>query len=145
MKILSLVTRCLFCLWLDWLLQWFCLPYSIYALSDNWKASLTVKNVNVHLDALNIDVADNRTIDRNCLSSSEFHLNNVVYGKQVITFFKKLRILSKNWWSLDRFCYSPNNYQNVSHKITEFDKEKTRDKEQYSSQSAIRVVSQVII
>ena len=47
-----------------------------------------------------------------------------------------MKNLSKNWWSLDSFCYSPNNYEEVSHKITEFDKEKTRSKEHNSSQSA---------
>ena len=35
-----------------------------------------------------------------------------------------MRNLSKNWWSRDSFCYNPNNYEKVSYKITEFDKEK---------------------
>ena len=38
--------------------------------SDNGKASLTEKNVNDHLDALNIDVVDNKNIGRNCLNNS---------------------------------------------------------------------------
>ena len=37
--------------------------------SDNGKDSLTVKNLNDHLDALNIDVVDNRNIGRNCLTN----------------------------------------------------------------------------
>ena len=36
----------------------------------------------------------------------------------------------------DSFCCSPNNYENVSRKITEFDKEKARCKEHNSSKSA---------
>ena len=37
---------------------------------------------------------------------------------------------------LDSFYYIPNNDENVSHKISKFDKEKTRGKEHNSSQSA---------
>ena len=44
--------------------------------------------------------------------------------------------LSKNLWSFDRFYYSLNNYEKVSHKTAEFDNEKTRGKEHNSSQSA---------
>ena len=47
-----------------------------------------------------------------------------------------MKNLSKNWCSLDSFCYSSNNDQNFSHKISEFDKEKTMGKEHDSSQSA---------
>ena len=36
----------------------------------------------------------------------------------------------------DSFCCSPNNYENVSRKITEFNKEKARCKEHNSSKSA---------
>ena len=46
-----------------------------------------------------------------------------------------MKNLSKNCWFVDVFCYSPNNYEEVSHKITEFHKEKTRGKEHNSSQS----------
>ena len=38
--------------------------------SDNGKASLTVKNVKAHLDALNVDVVDNRNNGGNCLNNS---------------------------------------------------------------------------
>ena len=47
------------------------LPNVIYQ-SENVKASLTFKNVNDHLDALNIEVVDNRNIGGNCLNNSEF-------------------------------------------------------------------------
>ena len=46
-----------------------------------------------------------------------------------------MKILSKNWCSLDNFCCCPNNYEKVSHKITELDKEKARVKEHNSNQS----------
>ena len=52
-----------------------------------------------------------------------------------LTLSKKIKNLSKNWWSLVSFCYSPNNFENVSHKTTEFNKEKNRGKEDDSSQS----------
>ena len=48
--------------------------------SDNGKAFLTVKNVNDHLDALNIDVMYNNNIGGNCLSNSGLHLNSTGYG-----------------------------------------------------------------
>ena len=92
--------------------------------SDNGKASVTAQNVNDHLDALNIDVVDNRNIGGNCLNNISLHLNSTGYGKLAINFIKKMRNLSKNWWCQDSFCYNPNNYEKVSYKITEFDKEK---------------------
>ena len=64
--------------------------------SDNRKASLTVKNVNDHLDALNTDVVDNRNVDGNYLSNSGLHLNSTGYGKLAINFIKRMRNLSKN-------------------------------------------------
>ena len=54
--------------------------------SDNEKASLTVKNVNDHLDALNIEVVDNKNIGGNCLNNSGLHLNSTGYGKLAINF-----------------------------------------------------------
>ena len=60
------------------------------------KASLTVKNVNDHLDALNIDVVDNRNIVGNCLTNSGLHLNSTRYDKPPINFIKKkMKTLSK--------------------------------------------------
>ena len=47
----------------------------IYRL-DTGKASLTVKNVNCHLDALNIDVVDNKNISGNCLNIRGLHFNS---------------------------------------------------------------------
>ena len=47
--------------------------------SDNGKASLTVKNVNHHLHALNIDVVDNRNTGGNCLNNSGLHLNSITF------------------------------------------------------------------
>ena len=64
--------------------------------SDNRKASLTVKNVNDHLDALNTDVVDNRNVGGNYLSNSGLHLNSTGYGKLAINFIKRMRNLSKN-------------------------------------------------
>ena len=58
------------------------------------KASLTVKNVNDHLDALNIDVVDNRNIGGNCLTKNEIHLNSTGNGKLAINFIKKMKNLS---------------------------------------------------
>ena len=54
--------------------------------SDNGKASLTVKNVNHHLHALNIDVVDNRNTGGNCLNNSGLHLNSICLNS--ITFFR---------------------------------------------------------
>ena len=64
--------------------------------SDNRKASLTVKNVNDHLDALNTDVVDNRNVGGNYLSNSGLHLKSTGYGKLAINFIKRMRNLSKN-------------------------------------------------
>ena len=64
--------------------------------SDNRKASLTVKNVNDHLDALNTDVVDNRNVGGNYLSNSGLDLNSTGYGKLAINFIKRMRNLSKN-------------------------------------------------
>ena len=64
--------------------------------SDNGKASLTVKNVNNYLDALNIDVVDNRNIGGNCFKNGGLHLNSTRYGKLAINFMKKMKNLSKN-------------------------------------------------
>ena len=58
------------------------------------------------------------------------------YGKLAINFLKKLKTISKNWWSLDNFCCIPNNCEEVSYRITEFDKGKARGKEHGSSQPA---------
>ena len=69
--------------------------YVVYP-SDNGEAYLTVKNVNDHLDALNIDVVDNIHISRNCLKNSGLHLNSTVYGKLVMNFMTKMKVLSKN-------------------------------------------------
>ena len=57
--------------------------------SDNGKVSLTVKNVNDHLDALNIDDVDNRNIGGNCLNNRGLHLNRTKYGKLAINLVKK--------------------------------------------------------
>ena len=61
--------------------------------SDNGKASLTAKNVNGHLHALNIDVVDKKNIGVNYLNNSGLHLNNTGYGKLTI---KYMNNLSKN-------------------------------------------------
>ena len=50
-----------------------------HAKLDNGKASLTTKNVNDHLDALNLDVLDNRNIYWNCLTNSRLHLSSTRY------------------------------------------------------------------
>ena len=57
--------------------------------SDNGKSSLTV-------NALNIDVLDNKNMGGNCLDNSGLHLNSTGYRKLVINFIKKMKILSKN-------------------------------------------------
>ena len=46
-----------------------------------------------------------------------------------------MKNLSKNWWSLESFCYSPNKDENASDKTSEFGKEKTWGKEHNNSQS----------
>ena len=66
-------------------------------LSDNRKAYLTVKTVNDHLNAFNINELDNKNIGENHLNNSALHLNSIVYGKLTINFIKKQRkILIKN-------------------------------------------------
>lgn len=90
------------------------------------------KSVNDHLDVLNIDVVKNMNIGGKYL-----HFCRTGYVKLAINFVKKKKekkILSKKWWSLGSFSCSPNDYENVSHKKTEFDKEKFMGKEQNSSQ-----------
>ena len=62
---------------------------NIIYLSDNGKASLTVNNINDHLDVSNTDVVDNRNIDENCLTNGGLHLNSTGYGKLAINFIKK--------------------------------------------------------
>ena len=64
---------------------------SLIYLSDNRKASLTVKTVNDHLNALNIDELDNKNIAENRLNNGALHLNSMVYGKLTINFIKKQR------------------------------------------------------
>ena len=53
--------------------------------SDSGKASLPVKNVNDHQDALNTDVVDNKNIGGNCLNNSGLHLSSTGYGKLAIS------------------------------------------------------------
>ena len=43
-----------------------------------------VKNVNDHLDALNIDVVGNNNIGGNCLNNNGLHLNSTGYGIRAI-------------------------------------------------------------
>ena len=65
--------------------------------SDNGKDFLTViLNLNDHLDALSIDVLDNRNIGGNCLTNSGLYLNSTGYAKLAINFIKKMKTLSKN-------------------------------------------------
>ena len=45
--------------------------------------------MNDHLDALNLDVVDNRNIGGNCLSNNGLYLNSTGYGKPAINFIKK--------------------------------------------------------
>ena len=49
--------------------------------SDSGKTSLTIKNVNDHLDAVNTDVAYNNNICGNYLNISGLPLNSTEYGK----------------------------------------------------------------
>ena len=65
---------------------------NIICQSGNGKASLTVKNANDHLDALNIDVVDNMSIGGNFLTNSGFHLNSTGYQELAINFIKKWRL-----------------------------------------------------
>ena len=53
------------------------------------KVSLTVKNINNYLDALNRDVVDNRNIGGSFLTNSGLLLNSTGYGKLAINFIKK--------------------------------------------------------
>ena len=69
------------------------------------------------------------------------HLNSNGYGTVAIKFIKKMKILDKKW-SRDSFCWSPNNYENDSCKITEFDKEKAKGKEHNISQYAKKWLTQ---
>ena len=48
------------------------------------------------LNALNIDVVDNRNIGGNCLNNSGLRLNSTGYGKLAIIFIQKMKNLSKN-------------------------------------------------
>lgn len=90
-------------------MQSYCIKYK--SVSNCWK------NINDHLDISNVDVVFKKCISRKFLSNSGLHLK-------------------KKWWSLDSFCCSQNNYEKVSHKMTQFDKEKARGKKHNSSHSA---------
>ena len=61
--------------------------------SDNGKASLTVVNINDHLNALNIHVVANRNIGGNCLTNSGLHVISTGCGKLAINFIKKMKTL----------------------------------------------------
>ena len=51
------------------------------------------------------------------LNNSGLYLNSTEHRKVVINFIKKMKILSKNRWFLDSFCYSTDNYvQTTTHK-----------------------------
>ena len=50
-----------------------------------------MRNVNDHLDALNLDVVDNMDIGGNCLNDSGLHLNSTRYGKLAINFIQKTK------------------------------------------------------
>ena len=78
--------------------------------SDNGKASLAVKNVNDHLDALNIDVVDNRNIVGNCLNNSGLHLNSTRYGNLAINFIRKMKTLSQSECGKIQSRITPNTY-----------------------------------
>ena len=78
--------------------------------SDNGKASLAVKNVNDHLDALNIDVVDNRNIVGNCLNNSGLHLNSTRYGNLAINFIRKMKTSSQSECGKIQSRITPNMY-----------------------------------
>ena len=57
--------------------------------SDIGKFPLTLKNVNDHVNGLNIDVVDKRNTGGNRLNNGGLHLNITEYGKLAINFIKK--------------------------------------------------------
>ena len=55
-----------------------------YNLNIRLWENLTVKNINNHLDNLNIDVVDNKNINECYLNNCKLHLYMTVYGKPAI-------------------------------------------------------------
>ena len=50
--------------------------------TDNGKATLTVKKVNEHLSALQVDIVDNSNVNVTALNRGGLHLNETGTGKQ---------------------------------------------------------------
>ena len=57
--------------------------------TDNGKATLTVKTVNEHLSALQLDTVDNSNINVTGLNRGGLHLNETGTGKLAVNFIKK--------------------------------------------------------
>ena len=68
--------------------------------TDDGKASITVENLNNHLNSLKLDIADNSTIGKECLGKKGLHLTKRRTGKLAINFINKIISF---WWLIDRF------------------------------------------
>ena len=58
--------------------------------TDDGKASITVENLNNHLNSLKLDIADNSTIGKECLGKKGLHLTKRRTGKLAINFINKI-------------------------------------------------------
>ena len=61
--------------------------------TDDGKASLTVENLNNHLNSLKLDIVDNSAIGKECLGKKCLHLTKRGTGKLAINFINKIRNL----------------------------------------------------
>ena len=68
--------------------------------TDDGSASLTVENLNNHLNPLKFDIADNSTIGKECLGKKGFHRTKSGTGKLAINFINKIKSL---WRLTDSF------------------------------------------
>ena len=71
--------------------------------TDDGKASLTVENLNNHLDFLKLDIVDNSTIGKEFLGKKAFHLTKRGTGKLAISFINEIRRL----WQLTDSFHAP--------------------------------------
>ena len=58
---------------------------------DHGKANLTLRNVNKHLETLNLEFTENSNISAQHLGRKELHLNSKGKGRLAINFLKHIR------------------------------------------------------
>ena len=72
--------------------------------TDDGKASVTLENLNNHLNTLKLDIVDNSTIGKECLGNKGLHLTKRGTGKLAINVINKIGSL----WRLTDSFHAPN-------------------------------------